>query len=358
MPVQEILAIVPARRGSKSIPHKNVREVAGKPLLAWSIEHAVASRRITRVIISTDSAEYAKIARQYGAEAPFLRPEPLARDDTPDLPVFQHALQWLWKHEGYCPQLCVHLRPTCPVRDPNVIDHMVDILLDDGELDSVRTVAKVLHPAFKMWYRNADDLLSPVVPALPNVPEPWNSPRQTLPTTYLQTANIDVVRTRVITQQDSMTGTRIRGYIENNCLDIDTPAELDTARCRLEQDQTLEDRWRSIVTGQRCFCFDIDGVIATLTPNNDYHLCQPRRHVISIINKLYEAGHHITLFTARGSQTGLDWQEVTESQLVGWGVKYHVLRFGKPAADYYVDDRMLSIDDLHRLEHYCQEVVA
>ena len=96
---REVLAVIPARSGSKSIPHKNICEVAGKPLLAWSIEHAAASRRITRIIVSTDSSDYARIARQHGGETPFLRPISLAEDDTPDLPVFRHALDWLLEND-------------------------------------------------------------------------------------------------------------------------------------------------------------------------------------------------------------------------------------------------------------------
>lgn len=99
-------------------------------------------------------------------------------------------------------------------------------------------------------------------------------------------------------------------------------------------------------------------MIATLSPNNDYHLAQPCHHTIRIVNNLYAAGHHITLFTARGSATGVDWRAVTESQLARWGVKYHVLRFGKPAADFYIDDRMLALEELTRLGNSCQEVVA
>ena len=90
-----ILALIPARRGSKSIPDKNVRVVAGKPLLAYSIDHALRSKSVSRTVVSTDSESYAAIARQYGAETPFLRPPAIAGDESTDLEVFQHALNWL-----------------------------------------------------------------------------------------------------------------------------------------------------------------------------------------------------------------------------------------------------------------------
>jgi len=118
MPSPTALALIPARSGSKSLPHKNVREFAGKPLLAHSIDHALAARTIGRVIVSTDSEHYAAIAREYGAETPFLRPAELATDHATDLVVFQHALAWLREHEDWEPDIVVHLRPTYPRRDP------------------------------------------------------------------------------------------------------------------------------------------------------------------------------------------------------------------------------------------------
>ena len=347
---QVVLALIPARSGSKSIPHKNIKEVGGKPLLAWSIEHARSARSVSRIVVSTDSEEYAQIARDFGAETPFLRPTEYARDDSTDLEVFQHALQWLKESEGYEPDICVHLRPTCPVRSVGMIDEIVDILASNPTLHSVRTVTEVLHPPFKMWYREADGLLKPVAP-LDEVSEPWNRPRQVLPTTYLQTANVDAVRTRVITQNHSMTGSRIWGYLEACFHDIDTEDELRRAEkaLRLSGANANEGGGSPKERTRKTFCFDIDGVIATITPGNDYRLAAPRRDTITHINRLYDAGHEIILFTARGSATGIDWSDVTKEQMKRWGVRYHHLRFGKPAADVYVDDRMVALDELEEL---------
>src|SRR2546430_1486167 len=100
-----VLALIPARAGSQSIRDKNIRPVAGKPLLVHSIEHAKSSALITRVIVSTDSEEYAKIARAAGAEVPFLRPAEISRDESTDLEVFLHALGWLKKNENYEPEI-------------------------------------------------------------------------------------------------------------------------------------------------------------------------------------------------------------------------------------------------------------
>ncbi len=112
----EILALIPARGGSKGIPRKNIRSFAGYPLIAWSIAAAKQSELVTRVIVSTDDEEIAAVARECGAETPFLRPAEFAQDNTTDLPVFEHALQWLEENEGYQPEIVVQLRPTSPIR--------------------------------------------------------------------------------------------------------------------------------------------------------------------------------------------------------------------------------------------------
>ena len=112
----EVLAVIPARGGSKGIPHKNIRCFAGHPLIAYSIAAARQSELVTRVIVSTDDPEIADVARDFGAQVPFLRPAELAQDTTLDLPVFQHVLAWLIANEAYQPDFVLQLRPTSPVR--------------------------------------------------------------------------------------------------------------------------------------------------------------------------------------------------------------------------------------------------
>ncbi|MCR5829304.1 MAG: acylneuraminate cytidylyltransferase family protein [Lachnospiraceae bacterium] len=153
----EVLALIPARSGSKSIKDKNIRIVGGKPMLVHSVEHALASKFVTRVILSTDSEEYARIGREAGAEVPFIRPAEFAADDSLDIDVFEHALNWLKENEGYEPDIIVHLRPTFPTRDPDDIDKMVDLILDHPEADCVRSVAEAKETPFKMWFVDRGD---------------------------------------------------------------------------------------------------------------------------------------------------------------------------------------------------------
>ena len=346
----EIIAIIPARSGSKSVRDKNIRVVAGKPLLAYSIESGLASRLTERVIVSTDSPLYATIAREYGAEVPFLRPREAAEDWSTDLQVFTHALAWLEEEEDYVPEICVHLRPTYPVRETRDIDAAIELLLRDPAADSVRSVAPASFTPFKTWFLGKDGLLSPVVST--SIEEPYNLPRQLLPQAYAQNACIDVVRTTVITQKRSMSGNRIRGFVMAENLDID-----DEAQLRKAGESLLGERPHgSVLEAQVArpgakirLCFDIDGVIAAIVPGNRYELAEPVWDVIRVVNRLYEQGHHVVLFTARGSATSIDWTETTRRQMAAWGVRHHELLFGKPAADYYVDDRLVSVGYLRAL---------
>ncbi len=229
----KVLALIPARSGSKTIKDKNIRMINRKPLIAYSIEHALQSKLINRVVVSTDSQKYAKIARAFGAETPFIRPQQFAEDFSTDLEVFQHALSWLMENENYQPDICVHLRPTNPIRTPADIDRMIDILIKDERLDSVRSVVAAPVTPFKMWFRDSEGMLKPVAEC--DIKEAFNAPRQALPQAFLQNASIDVVRTEVILKKKSMTGERIHGYVMNELFDIDTKDELKSARRYLKK---------------------------------------------------------------------------------------------------------------------------
>jgi len=145
-----ILALIPARGGSKGIPRKNIKDFAGYPLIAWSIAAGLQAHTVNRVIVSTDDEEIASVARQYGAEAPFLRPPELAQDRTTDLPVFEHALKWLEDIEGYKPDMVIQLRPTSPIRPKDCVDGAVKILIENPDADCVRGVVTAGQNPYKM----------------------------------------------------------------------------------------------------------------------------------------------------------------------------------------------------------------
>lgn len=139
-----ILGLITARGGSKSIPNKNIVNLAGKPLIAYTCEAAKKSKRLTRVILSTDDKKIAGVARKYGIEVPFMRPQELAKDDTGTLSVIEHALKFLEEKEGYSPDIIVLLQPTSPLRRASHIDAAVDLLIKTGA-DSVVSVVEVPH---------------------------------------------------------------------------------------------------------------------------------------------------------------------------------------------------------------------
>ena len=112
----KILAIIPCRSGSKGVKNKNIRKIFGKPLIYYSIFFALQCKFIDRVIVSTDSKKYKKISENFGAEVPFLRPKNISKDDSLDIDLFKHTINWLKKNENYEPNLIVHLRPTSPLR--------------------------------------------------------------------------------------------------------------------------------------------------------------------------------------------------------------------------------------------------
>lgn len=222
-----ILALIPARGGSKGIPRKNIRSFAGYPLIAWSIAAAKQSGLVTRIIVSTDDEEIAAVAREWGAETPFLRPAELAQDRTTDLPVFEHALKWLEEIEGYHPEIVVQLRPTSPFRPKGMVDDAIRILQSHADADCARGVVPAAQNPFKMWRFNGEDKPLGQLLEVPGIPEPYNAPRQILPPVYWQTGHIDAIRTTTITNKKSLTGDVIYPLVidPKYTVDIDTLAD-------------------------------------------------------------------------------------------------------------------------------------
>ncbi|MGQ9833881.1 MAG: cytidylyltransferase domain-containing protein [Candidatus Villigracilaceae bacterium] len=227
----EVLAVIPARGGSKGIPRKNIRLFAGYPLIAYSIAAGLQAATVTRTIVSTDDEEIAAVARQFGAETPFIRPAELAQDKTTDLPVFQHALRWLAEHENYQPDVVVQLRPTSPIRPRDCVDRAVRLLLDHQDADCVRGVVPAGQNPHKMW-RLPEGENGPMKNLLevPGLPEPYNAPRQILPDVYWQTGHVDAIRAATILQKGSMSGERIYPLIIDPRYTVDLDNLYDWAK--------------------------------------------------------------------------------------------------------------------------------
>ncbi|MGB0002035.1 MAG: acylneuraminate cytidylyltransferase family protein [Candidatus Acidiferrales bacterium] len=218
------LAIIPARGGSKGLPRKNILALGGKPLIAHTIEAARTAHSIQRIMVSTESPEIAQIARQYGAEVPFLRPPELAQDETPTLPVLQHVLTQLKASEGTEPEIIALLQPTSPLRRAEDIDRAV-IILEQTRADSVVSLcAAEHHPA---WMKRVEQ--GRVLPFLENAPE--YTRRQDLPPVYRLNGAIYIIRRRVLLEENRILGRDTRALVMDaeSSVDIDTPLDLKLA---------------------------------------------------------------------------------------------------------------------------------
>lgn len=215
----EVIALIQARGGSKGVPGKNIRPLAGFPLLAWSVAACKLARTIERTILSTDDAAIAEVGREYGAETPFMRPSELATDTATDFPVIKHAIEWLRDNEGFIPTYIVQIRPTSPLRDPAVMDEAVARLKASPEATGLRSVFEMPESAWKT-YETTNGYLTPLG-AKDGDTEALNKPRQAFPSTYFAQGYVDVVRSRVVLEQGRTYGNRILGFITPECGEVD-----------------------------------------------------------------------------------------------------------------------------------------
>lgn len=221
----KVLAVVPARGGSKSVPRKNIAPLGGVPLIGWTLRAAKASSRLTRCVVSTDDAEIAETAKRLGGDVPFMRPAGLATDAALSLPVLQHALAWAEAADGPYDAVLM-LQPTSPLRASGDIDAAVEMLERTG-CESVVGVVDVggWHPA--RMKRIVDG------GALENLDGPGEEdmrPRQALPPVYIRNGAIYLSRKDVVVS-GRMVGKDCRAYVmpENRSINIDGPADLAAA---------------------------------------------------------------------------------------------------------------------------------
>jgi len=219
----KILCIIPARSGSKGIPNKNIKLFKGKPLIAWSIEQAKKSKYNMKIIVSTDSKNYATIAKKWGAEVPFLRPVNISSDFSNDYECIKHVIEWLKTHSSYKPDIILHLRPTQPLRKIEDINKCLDLFIQHREkYDSLRTIIPFEKSPFKMYTIN-NTILKPLFNKLNNINEPFNECRQILPQTYIHNGYIDILNTSIL-KRNTISGNNIYPYImsKHDIHDIDT----------------------------------------------------------------------------------------------------------------------------------------
>jgi N-acylneuraminate cytidylyltransferase len=263
-PKPEVLALIPARGGSKGIPGKNIKLLGGHPLIAYSIAAAHQAEWVSRVVVSTDDEAIAAVAREQDAELPFMRPAAYAQDSTLDLPVFQHALGWFAEQENYHPDIVVQLRPTTPFRPAGMVDEAVRILLEHPEATSVRGVVPSGQNPYKMWRMAPGGEMVPLLES--DLDEPYNMPRQKLPPTYWQTGHIDAIRPAEILA-GSMSGPVIYPLQIDPVytVDLDNLLDWERAEWRLK-DPALQvvlppEKKRPLPAQVELVVFDFDGVM-------------------------------------------------------------------------------------------------
>ena len=224
------VAFIFARGGSKGLPGKNIRPFGGKPLIAWSIEHALGVERINRVIVSTDSNEIASISRKYGAEVPFIRPANLASDESPEWLAWRHGLEFLREDTGAMPEFMVSLPATAPLRSTIDINNCFEEY-EKGSVDAVITVTGAHRsPYFNMVKENSDGFFE-----LVNTPPSTIERRQDTPIVYDMTTVCYVVNSKFVMSRNSIFEGRVKAVhvpIER-AIDIDTLFDFQIAETLL-----------------------------------------------------------------------------------------------------------------------------
>ena len=223
--MDNIIALIPARCGSKGIKEKNILLFNQKPLLAHSIIYAKKSPLIKDIVVSTDSKKFASIANEYGGRTPFIRPILLSGDDVQDFPVIEHAINFLENENGKKIDYIALLRPTSPLRPPMLIEKAYKIIKNNKDATSVRSVIQANQHPYRQWFIEDQKIVSPIL----DIFEPYNLPRQALPRSYFQSGDIEFIK-RSALKQKSVSGNHILPLIiDSKCLfDIDTLADLET----------------------------------------------------------------------------------------------------------------------------------
>jgi N-acylneuraminate cytidylyltransferase len=234
----EIFAIIPARGGSKGVPKKNIRLLSGHPLIAYSIAVAKLSSWIDRIIVSTDSEEIVEISRFYGAEVPFIRPQTIAGDKSPDRDFVLHALNWFTEHENKIPGYLVHLRPTTPLRIPQLVDEAIEQFLSNPNATSLRSGHETPESPFKWFMKDEDGYFYNFAPDN-STPGYFNSARQNFPSVYIPDGYVDVLSVPFVLNSDDIHGKYIMAYVSPSCHEVDVPEDFEYLEFQLKKTDNL-----------------------------------------------------------------------------------------------------------------------
>lgn len=220
-----IVALIPARSGSKGVPHKNIRKLGEYPLIEWSIAACKAAQMIDRVLVSTDSEEYAALAQSMGAEVPFLRPVEISGDKSTDYDFIKHALDWLAKNDNE-PDYIVHIRPTTPFRDPALIDQAINLFINTPQATALRSVHQMSESAYKTFEIAAEGQLKRLASDSTEL-DAANNARQQFPATYIANGYVDVLSTAFVRAASLIHGNYVLPFISPAVTEVDTEEDFE-----------------------------------------------------------------------------------------------------------------------------------
>jgi len=223
--MDRIIAIIPARSGSKGVVDKNIKLLGGWPLLAYSIAVARLTEGVDRVIVSTDSQYYADIARKYKGEVPFLRPKEISGDNSGDYGFIKHALDWLQKTEDCQPEYLIHLRPTTPLREPSIIEAAISCIKSAKEATSLRSIHQMSETAYKSIEVEKGYLKCIITGSADT--EVVNRPRQEFNDTYQANGYVDIIKSSYVSENKKVYGDRAIGYLTPRVAEVDIIGDFD-----------------------------------------------------------------------------------------------------------------------------------
>ena len=225
-------ALIPARSGSKGVPHKNIKPLGDHPLIEWSIAACKAAASINRIIVSTDSEEYAQISRKMGAEVPFLRPAEIAGDRSTDYDFIKHALDWLSQNDDE-PDYIVHIRPTTPFRDPVLIDQAVAEFMSHPQATALRSVHPMPESAYKTFEIAPGGQLKRLASESTEL-DAANNARQQFPATYIANGYVDVLSSAFIRKMQLIHGNYVLPFITPTVNEVDTVEDFSMLEMELQ----------------------------------------------------------------------------------------------------------------------------
>ena len=236
----DVVAIIPARSGSKGVPDKNIKLLEGRPLIAYSIAAAQRASSVQRIIVSTDSEHYAEIAREYGAEVPFLRPTAISGDTSSDYEFVKNALDWLESNDGHQPDYLVHLRPTTPLRDPVHIDKAVGQIESDVNATALRSVHEMAESTYKT-FEIENGFLKCVCTGSRNI-EAAGGARQGYSTTYEGNGYVDILKCSYVLENNIIHGDQVIAYVTPRVYESDTIEDFNYLEYQVAKNPSLVKR--------------------------------------------------------------------------------------------------------------------